>query len=70
MVGNCQPTPRLTKCKSYRNLCNSTNVQTSLSSIVSVYSRICGFDKFSDSLVVLNNKYGDYPLRRHKLVGV
>jgi len=39
----------------YRNLCNSTNVQVALSSIVSVYSRICGFDKFSDSLVVLNN---------------
>lgn len=42
----------------YRNLCNSTRTETSLSSIVTVYSRICdqgAFDKFSDSLVVLNN---------------
>ena len=42
----------------YRNLCDSARQETSLSSIVTVYSRICdtgAFDKFSDSLVVLNN---------------
>ncbi|MCY4018727.1 MAG: peptide ABC transporter substrate-binding protein [Chloroflexi bacterium] len=42
----------------YRNLCDSARQETSLSSIVTVYSRICStgaFDKFSDSLVVLNN---------------
>jgi len=42
----------------YRNLCNSSRVEISLSSTVSVYQRICdsgAFDKFSDSLVVLNN---------------
>ena len=42
----------------YRNLCDSARQETSLSSIVTVYSRICStgaFDKFSDPLVVLNN---------------
>ena len=42
----------------YRNLCDSARQETSLSSIATVYSRICdtgAFDKFSDSLVVLNN---------------
>lgn len=42
----------------YRNLCDSARQETSLSSRVTVYSRICStgaFDKFSDSLVVLNN---------------
>lgn len=42
----------------YRNLCDSSRQEISLSSIVAVYSRICttgAFDKFSDSLVVLNN---------------
>lgn len=42
----------------YRELCDSARTETSLSSVVTVYSRICsqnGFDKFSDSLVVLNN---------------
>ena len=48
----------------YRNLCNSTRTETSLSSIVTVYSRICdqgAFDKFSDSLVVLNNNMDIIP---------
>jgi ABC-type transport system substrate-binding protein len=41
-----------------QELCNSARTETSLSSAVSVYTRICdmnAFDKFSDSLVVLNN---------------
>lgn len=41
-----------------QNLCNSSRTEVSLSSAVSVYSRICdmnAFDKFSDALVVLNN---------------
>jgi ABC-type oligopeptide transport system substrate-binding subunit len=41
-----------------RRLCDSTAVQTTLSSIVAVYSRICGGianDVYSDSLVVLDN---------------
>lgn len=41
-----------------RNLCNSARQEVTLSSIVSVYSRICdqnAFDQFSDSLVVLDN---------------
>jgi ABC-type transport system substrate-binding protein len=44
--------------QTWRNLCNSSRTETSLSSIVTVYSRICdqnGFDKFGDALVVLNN---------------
>jgi len=41
-----------------RNLCNSNRTEVSLSSAVTVYSRICdqnAFDKFSDPLVWLNN---------------
>ena len=41
-----------------RNLCNSSRTETSLSSITSVYSRICdqnATDQYSDSLVVLDN---------------
>ncbi|MXX50053.1 MAG: peptide ABC transporter substrate-binding protein [Chloroflexi bacterium] len=48
----------------YRNLCDSARQETSLSSIVTVYSRICStgaFDKFSDSLVVLDNNMNVIP---------
>ena len=48
----------------YRNLCDSARQETSLSSIVTVYSRICStgaFDKFSDSLVVLDNNMNIIP---------
>jgi len=48
----------------YRNLCDSARTEISLSSIVSVYSRICStgaFDKFSDSLVVLDNNMNIIP---------
>ena len=48
----------------YRNLCDSARQETSLSSITSVYSRICdtrAFDKFSDSLVVLDNNMNIIP---------
>ena len=41
-----------------QHLCDSARTEISLSSVVSVYSRICSqnaFDQFSDSLVVLNN---------------
>lgn len=44
--------------QTWRSVCNSTRTETSLASAVSVYSRICdqvAFDKFADSLVVLNN---------------
>jgi peptide/nickel transport system substrate-binding protein/oligopeptide transport system substrate-binding protein len=47
-----------------QNLCNSSRTEISLSSAVTVYSRICdqnAFDKFSDSLVVLNNNLETVP---------
>ena len=48
----------------WRNLCNSARTETSLASAVTVYSRICdqnAFDKFGDSLVVLNNNLDIIP---------
>ena len=47
----------------YRNLCDSARQETSLSAVVTVYSRICGAasDKFADSLVVLNNNMDIIP---------
>src|SRR5204863_9680964 len=41
----------------WTELCNAARKETSLSSAVTVYTRICdqdGFDKFGDSLVVLD----------------
>jgi ABC-type transport system substrate-binding protein len=49
----------------WTELCDSTRTETSLSSVVSVYQRICGgaplFDQFSDSLVNLDENLNLIP---------
>ncbi|MEZ4672149.1 MAG: ABC transporter substrate-binding protein [Anaerolineae bacterium] len=49
----------------FTELCDSTRTETSLSSVVTVYQRICGdtnlFDQFSDPLVVLDENLNLIP---------
>jgi ABC-type transport system substrate-binding protein len=51
--------------QTWRRLCDSTRTETSLSSIVSVYTRICGdaemYDKFGDPLVDLDENLNLIP---------
>jgi ABC-type oligopeptide transport system substrate-binding subunit len=50
--------------QTYRGLCNANRTEISLSSVVSVYQRICdlfGFDQFSDSLVQLDQNMQLFP---------
>jgi ABC-type transport system substrate-binding protein len=51
--------------QTWRRLCDSTRTETSLSSVVSVYTRICGdaeiFDKFGDALVDLDENLNLIP---------
>ncbi len=52
-----------------QELCNSTRQETSLSSVVTVYARICdqnGFDKFGDSLVTLDENLNVGPAAAEK----
>ncbi len=50
--------------QTWRGLCNASRTEIALSSVVSVYQRICdlfGFDQFSDSLVQLDQNMQLFP---------
>ena len=50
--------------QTWRGLCNASRTEIALSSVISVYQRICdlfGFDQFSDSLVQLDQNMQLFP---------